>query len=93
MAKRPQVFDQQAFEESLRRQGCSESFVKPITSDFRLFVPIVLRHLGEEKLFEIVNSARDEMKLGEQSPAWHEAVKYIVGWAEERIEGYKAQKL
>ena len=79
-------------EQTLKQQGCSESFIKPITSDFRLFVPIVLRHLGEEKLFEIVNSARDELKLREQDPAWREAVKYIVGWSEEQIEEYKAQK-
>jgi hypothetical protein len=92
MAKRPKIFDQTAFEESLRRQGCTESFVKPITSDFRLFVPIVLRYLGEDKLFQIVNSARDELKLREQDPAWREAVKYIVGWAEEQLEEYKAQK-
>jgi len=92
MAKRPQVFDQISFEESLRRQGCTESFVSPITSDFKLFVPIALRYLGKDKLFEIVNRARPELKLGEQDPAWREAVKYIVGWAEEQIEEYKAQK-
>lgn len=92
MAKRPQIFDQTAFEESLRRQGCTESFVSPITSDFKLFVPIALRYLGEDKLFEVVNRARSELKLGEQDPAWREAVKYIVGWAEEQIEEYKAQK-
>ncbi len=92
MTKRPQIFDQTAFEESLRKQGCLESFVKPITSDFRLFVPLALRYLGEDKLFEVVNNARAELKLGEQDPAWHEAVKYIVGWADEQIEEYKANK-
>jgi hypothetical protein len=92
MAKRPQIFDQTAFEESLRLQGCAESFISPITSDFRLFVPIVLRYLGEDKLFQIVNSARDELKLREQDPAWRETAKYIVGWAEEQIENYKEQK-
>ena len=92
MARRPQIFDRNAFEESLRQQGCTESFVKPITSDFRLFVPIVLRYLGEDKLFQIVNSARDELKLREQDPAWREAVKYIVGWAEDQLEMYKVQK-
>jgi len=91
-AKRPQIFDQAAFEESLRRQGCVESFVGPTTSDFKLFVPIALRYLGEDKLFEIVDRTRSELKLGEQEPAWREAVKYIVGWAEEQIEEYKAQK-
>ncbi len=55
MVRRPNVFDQQEFEESLRNLGCSESFVKPITSDFRLFVPVVLRELGEKNLFKIVD--------------------------------------
>jgi hypothetical protein len=85
-AKRPQIFDQVTFEELLRQQGCIESFVGPITSDFKLFVPIALRYLGEDKLFQIVNNVRSELKLGEQDPAWREAVKYIVGWAEEQIE-------
>jgi hypothetical protein len=48
--------------------------------------------LGENKLFQIVNSARDELKLRGQDPAWREAVKYIVDWAEEQLEEYKAQK-
>jgi hypothetical protein len=91
-AKRPQIFDQEAFENSLREQGCTESFVSPITSDFKLFVPLALRYLGEDNLFQIVNNARSELKLGEQDPAWREAVKFIVGWAEEQIEEYKAQK-
>lgn len=92
MAKRPQIFDQTAFEESLRQRGCGEIFVGPITSDFRLFVPIALRHLGEEKLFEIMVSAREELKLREQEAAWRESAKYIVGWAEEQIKYYKEQK-
>lgn len=92
MAHRPNVFSQEEFQASLRRQGCSESFVAPITSDFRLFVPLLIREIGEEKLFAMVERARGELKLGDQQPAWHEAVKYIVGWAEEQINEYKAQK-
>jgi hypothetical protein len=92
MAKRPQIFDQSAFEESLRSQGCAESFVGPITSDFKLFVPIVLRQLGKDRLFDMVNAARQEFRLGEQSPAWQEAAKYIVGWAEGVLDEYRVQK-
>lgn len=92
MARRPNIFDQQAFEESLLQLGCAESFIKPITSDFRLFVPIVLREIGEKKLFEIVDNSRSELKLGDQKPAWHEACKFIVAWAEEEIDIYVAQK-
>ena len=55
-------------------------------------MPLVLRALGEEKIFEIVENARAELKLGAQEPARREAVKYIVGWSEEQIEAYKSQK-
>jgi hypothetical protein len=92
MAKRPQVFDQAAFEESLRKQGCKESMINPISTDFKLFVPIALRYLGEEKLLQIMKETRSELKLGEQDAFWREAAKYIVGWAEGQIEEYKAQK-
>lgn len=92
MARRPDVFNQAAFEDSLRRQGSAESFIAPITSDYRIFIPIVLRALGEQKLFELVDNARDELKLGAANEAWKVACKYIVGWAEEEIEKYKVQK-
>ena len=91
-ATRPQIFDQKAFQDSLRRQGCADSFVSPITSDLRIFVPIVLRALGEDRLFEIVNAARDELNLRPQDEAWRVAAKYIVGWAEEQFAAYQKQK-
>ena len=92
MARRPSVFSQEEFQASLRRQGCPESFVSPITSDLRLFVPLLIRETGEDKLFAIVDHARDELKLGEQEAAWQVAAKYIVGWAEEQIDEYKSQR-
>jgi hypothetical protein len=39
MAHRPNVFSQEGFQASLRRQGYAESFVSPITSDYRLLSP------------------------------------------------------
>lgn len=75
MAKRPNIFSQPEFENSLREQGCTESFVNPITSDFKLFVPIILWELGEENVFQIVESARTEIKLREQEAAWRKASK------------------
>jgi hypothetical protein len=92
MARRPDVFDREGLEGSLRRQGCAESFISPTVSDFRLFVPLLLSRLGEEEVFRIVNEARDEFGLGEQEPAWRTAVRYIVGWAEEVLEEYKSQR-
>jgi hypothetical protein len=66
--------------------------INPIAIDFKLFVPVALRYLGEKKLFQIMKDTRSELTLGEQDAFWREAAKYIVGWAEEQIKEYKAQK-
>jgi len=78
MARRPNVFDQEEFQSSLRRQGCPESFISPITSDFRLFVPLVLSRLGEDGLFSMVETVRDELKLGPQQEARRRPSAYLV---------------
>lgn len=92
MAARPNLFDRSAFEASLRQQGCPESFVSPTVSDFRLFVPLLLRELGEERVLEIVEGAREELGLGPQQAAWRTEIRYMVGWAEEEVEQYKERK-
>ena len=68
--KRPDVFNQQAFEGSLRRQGCAESFISPTVSDFRLFVPVIIRELGEGGILEIMEKNRAEIHLGDAKTAW-----------------------
>lgn len=88
MARRPNVFSQDDFQASLRRQGCPESLVFPITSDYCLFVPLLIRELGEESLFTIADHAKDELGLGDQKEFWQVAAKYIVGRAEEKISEY-----
>ncbi len=92
MSRRPNVFSQEEFQASLRRQGCAKSFISPIASDFRLFVPVLIREIGEEKLLTIMEHARGELRLGDQGPAWREAAKYIVGWAEEQVDEHKSQR-
>lgn len=92
MARRPNVFSQEDFQASLRRQGCPESLVFPITSDYRLFVPLLVRELGEERLFAIADHAKDELGLGDQKEFWQVAAKYIVGWSEEQINDYKLHR-
>jgi len=92
MTRRPDLFNQQAFEDALLELGCAQYFVKPITSDFKLFVPVVLKEIGENQLFVIVENSRSELKLGDQEAAWKLACKYIVRWAENEIEKYISQK-
>jgi len=88
MASRPDVFDQAAFQDSLRQQGCPEKFISPVTSDFRLFVPTILRALGEQQILAMAEDARAELGLNEQHAAWQTAAKYIAGWADEQIAAY-----
>ncbi len=92
MARRPEIFDQQAFEQALRQVGCPENFIKPAVADFRLFVPIIFKELGEEKLLEIIVRVSPEIGLGIAKPAWKFVLKYLVDWAEQEIENYKLQK-
>ncbi len=92
MTTRPNIFDQKAFEACLRQQGCPESMVSPIVSDVRLFVPLAIRQLGVKGLFEVAESAREELGLGPQQEFWKETARHAVGWAEEQLEMYKMQK-
>lgn len=92
MAHRPDVFNQKAFEEALSLHGCPETFIQPTVSGYKLFVPLLIRELGEDKMLEIVENNREELLLGDAKAAWQTSIKYIVAWAEEQIETYKAQK-
>ncbi len=92
MAQRPDVFNQTAFQEALQRQGCPESFVQSVTSDFRLFVPVILRELGEAQILALVERARESLQLAPQTAAWKVAARYIAGWATEEVERYRAAK-
>ena len=92
MARRPDVFNQKALEEWLREHGCVESMIAPIISDMRLFVPIALRELGEEGLFQAVERSRHELGLGPQVAFWQQVAHYACTWAEDRLEAYMAEK-
>ena len=91
-ARRPDVFDQGAFEEDLRRQRCLESFVSTVTSDYRLIVPVALAHLGVDGIVAALNEAREGLGLNEQEDLWRVSAEYAVGWAEEALRTYGAAK-
>ena len=93
MAQRPEVFDQEAFQESIRHVGCPESFVSPVTSDFRLFVPLALRELGPDGIVKLAEARRAEFGLGEQRSAWQLAAKYVAAWAEQELAAFRESRL
>jgi len=46
--------------------------------------------LQQLQVNHFVDDAREELKLRSSEPAWREAYKYVVGWAEEEVEKYIA---
>ena len=92
MTKRTDIFNQQAFEESLIRLGCPKSFIHPVVSNFRLFIPLIIYSLGEDEFFNLVNNSRQDLGLGNQEPAWREVCKYIFAWAKQEIDIYISKK-
>lgn len=93
MTKRPDPFDKSALEEALLELGCPCSFLSTTISNYRLFVPLLLAELGEERVFQIVYGARSELGLGDQETAWRTSVKHLVAWAEASLAAYKARRL
>ena len=88
MARRPDIFDRDRFEEGLRAAGCPDAYA----GDFKLFVPLLLRELGEDEVLKIVNAPRLELGLKEQDTYWKDGARYFVAWARNAIEEYKASK-
>lgn len=92
MARRPDVFNREELEAGLRANGCPEAYVDAYVGDFKLFVPLLFRELGAEKVLALVNGARLELGLKERDTYWPEGAKYFVGWAHDAIEAYKQSK-
>lgn len=91
MVNRPKIFDKYEFQNDLRRLGCKESFIQPATSDFRLFVPMLI-DLGEDKVLEIVKRQSIKTVLGDAEPAWETVIYHLVKWANQKLEIYKNKK-
>lgn len=92
MTRRPDLFNQHSLEDCLQELGCPESSLSSTVSNYRLFVPLVLAELGEDRVLEMVCRARFELGLGEQRSAWQSAAKYIVAWANAALEDYKTRR-
>ena len=91
MTTRPDVFNREAFEQSLLRQGCPEEYVQPTVSNFKLFVPLLFDYFGEQGAFQILSDAGAELGLGKQEAVWRISIHYIVGWANQVLDEYKSQ--
>jgi hypothetical protein len=90
-ARRPEVFDRKAMVERFVSQGLARSMAEPLTSDFKLVVPILIRELGVERINEILQHTTAELHLAERA-FWPELTRYIVQWAEDELADYIRRK-
>ena len=87
--QRPEVFNRQEFEEALRKQGAPESLIAPMVSDFRILMPLLIREIGQDEFFRLVEHCRDELHLAPQAEFWKQEIKYYISWARDAIDKYK----
>jgi hypothetical protein len=90
MAKRPAMLSEETFRASLQQQGCNPGFADAWVSNCRLYVPLLIAELGEERCAEIVSEGL--AKLGIKDSYTPAAVHYIAGWARRAIDDYAAAK-
>lgn len=85
MAQRPDFFDREKLEQILREQGCSESWVDTIVSNFRLILPVLLKELGTDGIAGIM--LREQSTYGRHSPedVWRNIAKPLVAWATDML--------
>jgi hypothetical protein len=90
--RRPDIFDKEAMLEGVVAAGCPKAYADAYLGDFKLFVPLLLRELGEQEVLRTVNTARLELGLKEEDTYWKDGAKYFVQWATNAIDAYKASK-
>ena len=92
MARRPDLFDKARVRDGIIRAGCPEAYADAYLGDLKLFVPLVLRELGPERVLQIVNGTRRELGLKDEDTYWQDGAKYFTQWATDAIEAYKGSK-
>lgn len=92
MAKRPEMLSEETFRTSLQEQGCHPKYIDAYLGDCKLLVPLLIREVGEARFLELVNRSRSEIGLKPVDSYWPQSVKYIVTWATQAIDCYKASK-
>ncbi len=83
------LFNRQAFESSLRRLEVPEQDLSPLIDDFRLFIPLLIKTLGEEDLLGIIAKGSADLRLNAQPKSWETTIKYLMRWAQAEIRLYE----
>ncbi len=91
MAKRPSVFELDTVESELREQGVPEDSIGPTISFMRLVIPLAIERIGEDGIIDVLESAKAEWGIEKQSGWATTMSQYVVAWARNNVEKYKAE--
>jgi integrase len=90
---RPDLWNRRSFEESMLRRGVPESMVAPYISEYRLLIPLMMKHLDKETFLQQVQKDRRDLKLSPETDLfWRLALEQIEQWMSEQIENYRVSR-
>lgn len=90
---RPDLWNRRSFEESMLRRGVSESMIAPFISEYRLLIPLMVKHLDKETFLQQVQQDRQDLKLSPETDLfWRLALEQIEQWMSEQLENYRVSR-
>lgn len=90
---RPDLWNRRSFEESMLRRGVPESMIAPFISEYRLLIPLMVKHLDKENFLQQVQQDRRDLKLSPETDLfWKLALEQIEQWMSEQIESYRVNR-
>jgi site-specific recombinase XerD len=90
---RPDLWNRRSFEESMLRRGVPESMIAPYISEYRLLIPLMVKHLDKEIFLKKVQQDRQDLKLSPETDLfWKLALEQIEQWMSEQLENYRVSR-
>jgi hypothetical protein len=87
---RPDILNRHSFEESMLRRGVPESMIAPYVSEYRLLIPLMVKHLDKETFLRQLQQDRKDLKLSQGTDEfWKQALEQIEHWMHEQLELYR----
>ncbi len=90
---RPDLWNRRSFEESMLRRGVPESMIAPFISEYRLLIPLMVKHLDKETFLQQVQQDRQDLRLSPETDLfWRLALEQIEQWMSEQLESYRVNR-
>jgi hypothetical protein len=74
-------------------RGVADSMIAPYISEYRLLLPLMVKHLDKEAFLRQLQQDRQDLKLSpETDEFWKQALEQIEYWMREQLERYQATR-